>query len=140
MKAVKLNGLKRLTRILGLAVFLFLVACEEDPINVDDRTQWLGAWVCNETSGDFAPQSYTITVYEGIQLDEITITGLHNEGTSWTIDANVYNRQLQIPSQTVNGLTISGSGSINSAGEQVNMTFTFNDGTGADNVVAYWTR
>lgn len=140
MSHTLLNSTKRLVRVLGLAAFLFLISCEEDPINVDDRTQWLGAWVCNETSGSSSPQSYSITVYEGTTLDEVTISGLHNEGATWTITANVYNRQLSIPTQTVSSLTISGSGSISTNGERVDLTFTFNDGAGPDDVIAYWTR
>lgn len=135
------NYSKQLVRILGLAAFLFVtVSCEDDPIDVDDRTQWLGAWTCNETEGDFAPQSYTVTIYEGIQLDEIDITGLYNQGNSFTIYANVYGSQLVIPNQTVDGITIEGSGSISSSGNRVEIDFVANDGAGPDDVSGYMTR
>lgn len=132
---------RRSTRVLGLAVFLlFAVACEDDPIDVDDRTQWLGAWDCNETDGDFSPQSYTITIYEGVQLDEVEISGLYNQGNNFRVYANVYNRQLTIPLQTVNGITLQGNWTMLSSGNRVDIQFTANDGGGNDNVAGYLSR
>lgn len=124
----------RVARFLGLAAFLFLVACEDDVVNVDDRTQWLGAWTCNESSGAFAPQSYTITIYEGVQLDEVEVSGLYNQGSSFTLYANVYNKQLVIPTQTVDGITINGNFNLNTSGTSASVTFVANDGTGDDEV------
>lgn len=139
MNTLKLIS-KRLVLFLGMAVFLLLSSCEKDPVNIDDRTQWLGSWICNETSGDFSPQSYSISIVEGTNLDEVIIRGLHNEDASFAVLANVYNFQLILSTQTVNDLTINGSGTINSSGSRVDMTFTFNDGSGDDHVTAYWTR
>lgn len=126
---------KRLAQGLGLAAFLFLSSCETDIMDIDDRQQWLGAWTCQETAGDFAPQSYTITIYEGTQLDEVELSGLYNQGSSFTLYANVYNNDLIIPNQTVDGFTVAGSFEINSDGDGATVDFIINDGTGADNVI-----
>lgn len=132
--------MKRSVRFFGLAVFLFLASCQEDPIEPDDRTQWLGAWTCIETEGDFAPQSYTVTFYEGTQLDQVELSGLYNTGPNFRLNANVYNNTLVIPTQTVNGITVSGDGTINGAGDRVNFQFSANDGATTDNVEGYMTR
>lgn len=127
---------KRLTRILGLAVFLFLAGCVEDTLNEDDRTQWLGAWTVTESTGINAPQSYTITIYSGTTLDVVEMSGLYNQGSSFYLTANVYGGTMTIPSQTVDGITISGSGSISASGTTGSLEFVANDGTGNDEVIA----
>lgn len=134
MKMTFKHIIKRSAQGLGLAAFLFLTSCETDIIDIDDRQQWLGAWTCQETSGDFAPQSYTITIYEGTQLDEVEVSGLYNQGTSFTLYANVYNDDLIIPNQTVDGFTVAGSFEINSDGDGATVDFIINDGAGGDNV------
>lgn len=129
------QSIKRSFQVLGLTAFLFLTSCEDDIVNVDDRQQWLGAWTCNETQGAFAPQSYTITIYEGIQLDEVEVSGLYNQGSAFTLQANVFNNDLIIPSQTVDGITIAGSFTISASGNSATVDFRANDGTGPDDVI-----
>lgn len=135
MKSKVKHLIRRSAQITGLAVFLFLTSCETDVIDVDDRQQWLGSWTCSETSGDFAPQSYTINIYEGIEIDEVEVSGLYNQGSSFTLYANVYNNDLIIPNQTVDGFTVAGTFEINSSGNSASVDFIINDGTGADNVI-----
>ncbi len=125
---------KRFTRFVGLAAFLVLAGCEDDPVNPDDRTQWLGAWTCNETEGAFAPQSYNIFIDNGLQLDEVEVAGLYNQGENFRVYANVWGDRLVIPMQSVDGITINGEARINASGTSATIEFLANDGTGGDEV------
>lgn len=134
MRTRPANSIKRVFRTLGVAAFFILVSCEDDPAIVDDRTIWLGAWTCNETSGAFAPQSYTVTIYEGIRLDEVEVSGLYNQGENFRLYGNVWGDRLVIPMQTTDGITINGEAILSSNGNSASLEFLANDGTGGDEV------
>ena len=119
-------------------LFLFvLVACENDEFNVNDpRLNYVGTWDVNEKTGDFAPQSYSVSIDLGDLASNIVIRGLYAQGPSFLITAIVNGRNLEIPVQTRTGLTISGSGSSNSEFNSINLQFSVNDGSTVDNVTA----
>gem|GEM_PF-442403 len=121
-----------------LVTFLFLVACAEEPGPNDPssiRDNYLGQWLVTENSGRFAPQSYSVEIIAGAADSEMVIEGLYNLPDT-RVRATVDGLSLAIPNQTTGGVNFKGSGTSNADYDQVALTFTADDGTGADNVEA----
>lgn len=125
---------------LWVLLLVFATSCLPDENEDDPRLDWVGSWTCNETSGDFAPQVYNITIDLGSGTDGIVMRGLYNQGSSFRVDAIVSARSLTIPNQSTGGFQINGGGSANSNFTRIDFNFTINDGGGADNVQAYLVR
>jgi hypothetical protein len=110
------------------ATALLLVACEPE-VSVDPRTDyWAGTWTCNEQTGDLAPQVYTVEVDLGADPDGVTLSGLYNQGLNFTAVG------------TVNGSTLSGTGSYSILTDRVTYTLNINDGGSTDFTTGTWTR
>jgi len=123
--------------IFGLFIIIILLnACtiESDPNN--DREVFLGNWTCNEYQGDFAPQTYNLEIYAIGSGDRIGLAGLYNQGPSFVVVAEVSGSSLFISTQTVDGITIAGSGTIASNFDQISLNFSADDGSGNDQVKA----
>lgn len=88
----------------------------------------------------FAPQSYSVSVSKSGDGDQILIRGLYNQGSTFVVQGLVDVDQLTLPTQSVDGFTLSGSGTLNAAGDRVDLNFAINDGSGTDNVTANWTK
>lgn len=119
-----------------LVGFMFLQSCEIDDTEVSDRTNYLGKWTCNEIEGEFAPTSYPITIESYGSGNSIRIRGLYNQGNNFSVEAGVSGRSLFIDQQTINGITISGSGVLSGNLNLLTLNFIANDGSGNDNVKA----
>ncbi|MFN3952679.1 MAG: hypothetical protein ACK4KT_09785 [Thermaurantimonas sp.] len=129
--------MKKAISFIVLASLLILAACESDDFNVNDpRLNYVGTWDVNEKTGDFAPQSYTVSIDLGDLASNIVIRGLYAQGPMFLITAIVNGRNLEIPVQTRTGLTISGSGTSNPDFNLINLQFSVNDGSTVDNVSA----
>lgn len=111
----------------------------DDDDSIILRDDYLGIWNVNETAGNFAPQFYSVEITQGPGEDEIFIEGLYNvPGTQ--VRANVSGPVLMIPQQQTAGISFSGSGTAVSDLNRIDLSFTANDGTGADQVRAVLTR
>ena len=128
-------------KYISLAILLVtFTACEIDQDPTNARTDFLGQWLCSEVEGDFAPQNYAILVDPVGSESLVDIKGLYNLGPTFVVRAEVQGSGIYITTQTSNGITIAGTGSINSNLDEVTLNFTADDGSGADNVKAIWTR
>lgn len=124
-----------------LPVFL-LMACQEDTfkdVGTETRDEFLGTWDVLETAGINHPQNYTVEIIAGAGEDDIVIRGLYNI-SGIAVEASVYGANINMQQQTHNGFTISGSGQANSDFDQLNLSFTVNDGGTTDNVEAVLSR
>lgn len=124
--------------LIPLVILLVVIAgCESDDFNANDpRFNYVGTWDVNEKTGDFAPQSYTVSIDLGDLASNVIIRGLYAQGPTFLTTAIVNGRNLEIPVQTRTGLTIAGSGTSNSSYDQINLQFSVNDGSTVDNVTA----
>lgn len=121
----------------GVLMVATLSSCEPDDFNVNDpRLNYVGTWDVTEKTGDFAPQSYTVTIDLGELASNLTIRGLYAQGPTFVTTAIANGRNLEIPVQTRTGLTISGSGTANADYTIINLQFSVNDGSSIDNVTA----
>ena len=129
----------RWSTLLAATAFL-LVACEPE-VPLDPRTDyWAGSWTCEEQTGDLAPQVYTVEVDLGADPDGVTVSGLYNQGLNFTVLGTVSGTSLTIPEQTMNGFTLSGSGTYSVLTDQVTYSLVVNDGGSADYTSGRWTR
>lgn len=129
-------------RYLAFAALVALaVACApEDDNTVDFRDDYTGNWTCQETQGDFAPQSYAVSVSKVGDGNEIAIRGLYNQGSTFVVSAQVDGPEFIISTQTVDGFVLSGNGFLDNSGSNVYLNFAVNDGGSTDNVTANWSR
>lgn len=126
--------------LIFLLVGLVFTACVEETNPENAREDFLGNWTCNEYEGDFAPQTYNVIVQASGSGNDARVIGLYNQGSSFSLSAYVSGSTIYIENQTVDGITISGFGNINNNLDRVDMSFTADDGSGADNVKATWLR
>jgi hypothetical protein len=83
---------------------------------------------------------YTIEVDLGADPDGVTLSGLYNQGLNFTAVGTVNGTALTVPEQTVNGLTLSGTGSYSILTDRVTYTLNINDGGSTDFTTGTWTR
>lgn len=133
----------RILRSLFICSMLALVVtgCLPDDDN-DDIAQWIGEWTARETSGEFAPQTYTVTISRrpSVMGDRVNIRGLYAQGNDFLLVADTFGNDLEINEQEVDGLTVSGTLSINNAGDRASLNMTVNDGSGNDQVSGELTK
>lgn len=123
----------------GLLSLLFL-SCVKDDSSDYSYIDWVGMWTCNEFEGDFAPQTYDVEIVERVSNNAVSIKGLYNQGALFVVEGVVDGNALDIPLQTVDGITIAGSGNLNGTADQVNLDFMVDDGSFTDEVQARLVR
>ncbi len=104
------------------------------------REDLLGTGRCNEYEGDFATQTYTIQVDAKGSGNNVNIFGFYNVGNGLPVVGEVQGSSLYIYPQTVDGIQFSGTGTMNNTLDQVEISFSANDGGGTDQVRAMWIR
>lgn len=93
-------------------------------------SKFLGNYTGSEscTSGS---DNYTIEIVTGSSDYSIKIKNLYNAGATFVINANVSQKNITIPNQTISGITINGSGTLN--GNALSLTFNLSSSVGSDN-------
>lgn len=126
--------------LLGL-LFFGLAGCLPDD-DKDDIAQWIGEWTARETSGEFAPQTYTISITRrpSVMGDRVNIRRLYAQGNDFLLVADAFGSDLEISEQELDGLTVSGTITINATGDRANLNVRVNDGSGNDNVSGELTK
>jgi len=121
-------------------LFVLLSACEalEDlgPDSIYDT------WYCVEISEIYNETNYYVDLSKHpTEEGKIIIDNFYNLGYGIELTANLSGLSISIPSQVVDGNTISGSGSITSGYKTIDFTYTVNDGGGViDHVTAEYTK
>lgn len=119
---------------------LLVIGCEKDPDESQNyQHDFVGRWTVVEKDGLNSPQNYTVEIVAGNDLNEIIINGFYNAPNT-AVKANLYGLSLEIPTQTTDSITFSGSGQATVDFDQITISFTANDGTGEDNVKAILTQ
>lgn len=127
---------------LYLLLALGLWSCAEDQGPESPgaiRDNYLGIWQVSENTGRNAPQIYQVEILAGTGESEIIIEDLYNvSGTQ--VEALVDGTDLNIPNQSSQNITFSGSGRASNNYRRIDLNFTANDGTGPDAVAAVMQR
>lgn len=126
--------------------FLFTYSCETiDTLTGGAATvaKLEGEWTCDEKSEVFkaTEEVYTVTLSaDANNASGVIIDNFY--GLNASAKATVTGMSLNIPSQNVEGgFTVSGSGTISSSYEKINLTYTVDDGSGTvDHVTAVYTK
>jgi hypothetical protein len=121
---------------------LFLVGCADEGViepDVDPKDKFLGTWAVKEEIVGQAEQNYTSTITEdAANTSRIKIGNIYNLGVATSINALVAGNSLDISAQTVTGINITGTGSY--VGTSIILNYTADDGSGAINVKATYTK
>ena len=118
-----------------------VVSCTKDDIATDDsRDNLVGVWHCNETFNS-TPQSYQVTIAKSASdTTKILISNFNLLGNDIDVYAKVNGLNLSIPSQTVDGYQISGSGKVTSNYETINWTYSVNTGSETEHWTAIYSK
>lgn len=132
----------RFTLILIFAGLLFMVSCApEEPEDVP-TPDYSGSYTCKETSSNpAATTSFTINLKKQANEESYTSDNFYNLGFNYSANLSISGSTVSIPSQTVSGFSISGSGSIQSDGK-IQLNYRVDDGSssGIDNCTAILTK
>ena len=110
-----------------------------------------GQWSCTETSEIFMENetrfkgTTTFPVYiaqDATYDNQYYIDNFYQLGSGVQVEIMVSGgTTITIQSQKVSGITFSGSGTVNAAGNRINLTYTADDGGGeVDHVTSEYTR
>ncbi len=132
----------RRSNILMLGLLILLAACEADvPYPDNPALELSGTWQCRETSEKLPPASYTVTITSSSSSgEEIEVSNFYQLGQSRKIRILIQGYYLSIPVQTVDGFSISGSGSVNGRFDQISLTYTVDDQSEINTVQNILTR
>lgn len=138
---LKLMKLFLRSGLILFALFSLHACTEEDPIepNVDPREKFIGTWNVQEKIDGQVTGAYQSTVTNDAgNTARISIGNIYNLGASTSVKALIAGNSIDISSQVVTGITIEGNGLY--AGNGFTLNYTANDGTGAENVEAVFTK
>ena len=113
---------------------------EGDACTDESRADMIGTYTGAEVCGS-GNDNYSSTVTEASDVDKILISNLYNTFSAnvvATVDGNSFSIASQDPDN--NGVTVSGSGSINDNASIMTITFTITANGGTDNCTSTFTK
>ncbi|MFM9009017.1 MAG: hypothetical protein ACKORE_10615 [Bacteroidota bacterium] len=133
-----------LSLVFGSVLMMLMSSCADEDFqdpNADPREKFLGAsWLCKETIGSAAPQTFTIFFTSYGISDTVRISNFSGYGNTAVAYALVSGNSLQIPQQQigVTNIPVQGSGTFSSQGgnERIDLTYL----TDGNNATALCTR
>jgi hypothetical protein len=137
---------RKLFLLAFLVPLLFTYSCETiDTLTGGAATvaKLEGEWTCDEQSEIFKATAEVYTVTLSKDADNASGVIIDNfYGLNASAKANVSGMSLIISNQNVEGgFSVSGSGTISSDFEKINLTYTVDDGSGTvDHVTAVYTK
>lgn len=119
-----------------------LLSCDKlDTTSGDPRDNLVGFWSCNENSQIFGSQSFNVGISKSsTDTTEILMDNFYGLGSEYTAYAKMNGLNLILPSQTVNGYQISGSGTISSNYKTINWAYTVTGAGQTDHVTAIYSK
>jgi hypothetical protein len=131
--------MKRLRFPIWLLTAVLMNACEDSPFfpNDDIISSIEDTWHCSEESSLFGSQSYLVDIsrYEP-NSDSIVLDNFYNIGFGKEVIAVVNGQDITIPSQVVDGFTISGTGHIQNSATSISFAYTADIGGEVDYLTA----
>lgn len=132
----------RQPQIFTLGLLILLVACEADvPYPDNPALELSGTWQCRESSEKLSPASYSVTINSASSFsEEIEVSNFYQLGQSRKVRILIQGYYLSIPVQSVDGFSISGSGSVSGRFDQISLTYTVDDQSEINTVQNILTR
>lgn len=110
------------------------------PTATDPRDKFIGAWTCDEYSKvSQTSNTYTIQIFKSSSSSsEIMISKFYD--LTDTVYAHVSGSNLTIPYQTINIGFAAGTGTVNANGNQLQLYYTIQSGSGKDTCTSTCTK
>lgn len=124
-------------------VLITFIACnpdDTDPNTGDIRDKLISSWKCQENSPTYGTQNYYVDIMKDTISNIIIIDNFFNLGLGKSIKANVSGQNIIINNQMVEGNLFNGIGSISANYNSISWSYTFDEGNGAENVTAVYTK
>lgn len=113
---------KSISRFSVVIFFVMMVSsCAKDE-DLVTREDYAGSWKCNETPAGQASTTFTITISLYGSGDSLAVKNFNNLGSSTTTYFTINSTDVNIPTQTVSGFDIAGSGTL--ANSKMNLVYT----------------
>lgn len=127
------------------AITSFLISCDPDgtnpPDDTDPRDKFVGSWSCSENSNQMGTSTFTVNISLNTgNSSQIHCANFYQLGTSQKVYAVVAGDNATIPSQSVSGVSVRGSGSIASNNTKINWNYYVDDGADIDTCTAVFTK
>lgn len=122
--------------ILFVAGFLF--SCEDDaPVDEDERDEIIQTWYCEGSDDEFGDQAFESTITKDpVNEDRILISNFHAFSESQTVYAELDNKTLTLPEQTITDWTVAGTGTISKNYDVIDWEYTIDEGNGSIDATA----
>ncbi len=120
-----------------------LISCKPDdttPDTGDIRDKIVSSWKCQENSATYGTQNYYVDITKDSVAGKILIDNFFNLGLGKSVTASVNGQIITINNQMVEGNLFNGSGTISSNYNSISWSYTFDEGNGAENVSAVYTK
>lgn len=121
-----------------LMLMLVLASCTEtDPLEpeVDPRDKFLGTWTVQEKiDGQVSGAYQSEVIYDPGNTSRIRINNIYNLGSQAGVTALIAGNSVDISSQTITGIIISGTGLF--SGDGFTLNYTASDGSQVNTVQA----
>lgn len=128
------------TICLFFAIVFLISACDLDsnplPKNIFDRAKFVGTWLCTDESVVYGTSTFSIEITTIGSNDSIQISNWYNLGASTITIALVADNSIIIPTQSITGISILGSGFYNTNDDEFVVSFTADDGLYVDQVTS----
>ena len=127
----------RNTAIFALLLFLASYASNdsETVTPTDDRDKYIGTWSCAETSSKSGGSTFDVTIRKDVnENSQLFIDNFYLLGSTHAALVKKSGNSLSLPTQSISGNTVQGSGSIVSD-TKWNLSYTVNDGSGGSSAI-----
>jgi hypothetical protein len=122
--------LKYLFLIISSSVLIISCAPEDTstPTPTDVREKWVGTYSCEETENAANVTTFDINISKNTSVsDGLIISNFYNIGSQYSLNATLSGNSITIPTQTLNGFKITGSGTT-SGTTKINFSYTVQAG------------
>lgn len=133
----------RFLRFLIVFGFMFFSSCEiqNDNESNDERDYITGTWKCQELDQSNNPINFEAVISKHTSdTTKIWVDNFSGLGKGIKVSVGMGGHLLTVSQQTVDGNKISGSGNISSSYNQINWTYSIDDGGGKVNYTAVFTK
>jgi len=130
-------------KFFAFIILISFVACKPDdptPNTGDIRDKLVSSWKCQENSATYGSQNYYVDISKDTVAGLIIIDNFFNLGLGKAIKANVSGQTITIHNQMIDGNLFNGSGTVSSNFNSISWSYTFDEGNGAENVSAVYTK
>ena len=107
----------------------------------DDRDKFVGSWVCAENSHMNGPSSFTVPIsLNANNSSQVFLANFYQLGSGQKVYGVVAGTNVTVPTQTVSGVSVRGSGNITNNDTKINWNYYVDDGADIDTCSAVFSK